>query len=35
MIKIIAYDFVGVLVTEKDIELSEEKSKLERIFGFL
>ena len=35
MIKIIAYDFVGVLVTEKDIEFSEEKSKLERIFGFL
>ena len=33
MIKVIAYDFVGVLVTEKDIELSEAESKLERMFG--
>lgn len=33
MIKVIAYDLVGVLVTEKDIELSEVESKLERMFG--
>lgn len=33
MIKIIAFDFVGVLVGEKDIELGEEESKLERMFG--
>ena len=33
MIKLIAYDLVGVLVTEKDIELSETESKLEKMFG--
>lgn len=33
MIKIIAYDFVGVLVNEKDIELSDLESKFENIFG--
>lgn len=33
MIKIIAFDFVGVLVNEKDIELTETESKLERMFG--
>ena len=30
MIKVIAFDFVGVLVTEKDIELTHEEDKLER-----
>ena len=33
MIKVIVYDLVGVLVTEKDIELSSEEAKLERMFG--
>lgn len=33
MIKVIAFDLVGVLVKEKNIELSEEESKLERLFG--
>ena len=33
MIKVITFDFVGVLVTEKDIELTEEEEKLERMFG--
>ncbi len=33
MIKIIAFDLVGVLVTEKDIELTNEENKLERMFG--
>ncbi len=33
MIKVIAFDFVGVLVTEKDIELTNEEDKLERLFG--
>ncbi|MDD2377982.1 MAG: HAD-IA family hydrolase [Bacilli bacterium] len=33
MIKIIAFDFVGVLVNEKDIELTEIEDKLERMFG--
>lgn len=33
MIKIIAFDLVGVLVSEKDIELSEVEEKLERMFG--
>lgn len=33
MIKVIAFDLVGVLVSEKDIELSEVEEKLERIFG--
>jgi len=33
MIKVIAFDLVGVLVKEKDIELSIEESKLERLFG--
>ncbi len=32
-IKIIAFDFVGVLVKEKDIKLSELQNKLERKFG--
>ena len=30
MIKVIAFDLVGVLVTEKDIELTNEENKLER-----
>ena len=33
MIKIIAFDLVGVLVHEKDIDLTDEESKLERMFG--
>lgn len=33
MIKVIAFDLVGVLVREKDIELTELESKLERLFG--
>ena len=33
MVKVIAYDFVGVLVTEKDVDLSTEEDKLERMFG--
>ncbi len=33
MIKVIAFDLVGVLVKEKDIELSLCESKLERLFG--
>lgn len=33
MIKVIAFDFVGVLVNEKDIELSNIEEKLERMFG--
>ena len=33
MIKVIAFDMVGVLVTEKDIDLSPEEDKLERLFG--
>ena len=33
MIKIIAFDLVGVLVTEKDIKLTKEECKLERMFG--
>ncbi|NLA33436.1 MAG: HAD-IA family hydrolase [Tenericutes bacterium] len=33
MIKIIAFDLVGVLVNEKDIELTEVEDKLERMFG--
>ena len=33
MVKVVAFDLVGVLVTEKDIELSKEEEKLERMFG--
>ncbi len=33
MIKVIAFDLVGVLVSEKDIQLSETEDKLERMFG--
>lgn len=33
MIKVIAFDMVGVLVGEKYIELTNEESKLERMFG--
>ena len=33
MIKVIAFDLVGVLVTESDIELTPEEEKLERMFG--
>lgn len=33
MIKVVAFDLVGVLVNEKDIELSETEEKLERMFG--
>ena len=33
MIKVIAFDLVDVLVSEKDIELSEVEEKLERMFG--
>ena len=33
MIKLIAFDLVGVLVREKDIELITIEDKLERLFG--
>jgi len=33
VIKIIAFDLVGVLVTEKDIKLTKKECKLERMFG--
>ncbi|CCZ56993.1 haloacid dehalogenase superfamily subfamily IA variant 3 [Clostridium sp. CAG:762] len=33
MLKVIAFDFVGVLVNEKDIDLGEQEDKLERKFG--
>ena len=33
MIKVIAFDLVGILVTEKDIDLPTEEDKLERMFG--
>jgi len=33
MIKVIAFDLVGVLVTERDIDLTEEENKIERLFG--
>lgn len=33
MIKFIAFDLVGVLVSEKDIDLTPEEDKLERLFG--
>lgn len=33
MIKVIAFDLVGVLVTEKDIILNDTEEKIERLFG--
>lgn len=33
MIKVIAFDLVGVLVSEKDIDMSFEEEKIERLFG--
>ena len=33
MIKVIAFDMVGVLVSEKDIKLNKTEEKLERMFG--
>ena len=33
MIKIIAFDLIGVLVGEKDIELTSDEEKLEKLFG--
>ena len=33
MIKVIAFDMVGVLVGEKNIELNKTEEKLERLFG--
>ena len=33
MIKYIAFDLVGVLVNEKDISLTPEEEKLEKMFG--
>lgn len=33
MIKVIAFDLVGTLVKERDIDLTELESKLERLFG--
>ncbi len=32
-IKVIAFDLVGVLVAEKDIDLTKEEEKIERLFG--
>ena len=33
MIKIIAFDLIGVLAAEKQIELTQDEDKLERLFG--
>lgn len=33
MIKVIAFDLVGVLVSERDINMSFEEEKIERLFG--
>ena len=33
MIKVITFDLVGVLVTEKDINLNDTEEKLGRLFG--
>lgn len=33
MIKVIAFDLVGVLVSENDFELNEVEAKMERLFG--
>lgn len=33
MIKVIAFDFVGVLANEKDVDLLPVEDKLERLFG--
>ena len=33
MIKVIAFDLVGVLVREKNLEMTPEEEKLERLFG--
>ena len=33
MIKVIAFDLIGVLVGEKNIELTSDEDKLERLFG--
>lgn len=33
LLKVIAFDLVGVLVNEKDIDLEEQEDKLERKFG--
>ena len=35
MIKIIAFDLVGVLVKEKDIDLTEKEDKLEKLLKLL
>ena len=32
MIKVIAFDLVGVLVREKDVDLTKEQARLERLF---
>ncbi len=33
MIKLIAFDLIGVLIRELDVNLSEDEEKLERLFG--
>ena len=33
MIKVLAFDFVGVLGYEKDVEMTEIEEKLERMYG--
>ena len=33
MIKVIAFDLVGVLVSERDVVLTKEEEQLERMFG--
>ena len=33
MIKDIAFDLIGILVTEKDIDFTEEENILERMLG--
>lgn len=33
MIKVMAFDLIGVLVNEKDIKLTKEEEKIERLFG--
>lgn len=32
MIKVIAFDLIGVLASEKDIKLTKEEEKIERLF---
>jgi len=33
MVKVIAFDLVGVLVRERDVELNQDESQIEKLFG--